>query len=1006
MTIKESHTLIYERAIELVNQGWCGSVADALDKNGREVAPNSPDACKWSAGGALKRACIEYARKSEWEKVRREFAHWIGCRFIGIWNDRVERREVVAALTLAWKEARGWPNMRPRLSMPEAVSGVAPTKPGIFPGIEPAPAPSKRRIREDEHCSDRCHFPGLTALRRLLAVRPLVKIMNYVAPGEINGGYGGCTVAIRGKKQTGAIMPDYFNSVGEDNVWVSFCAHNREVVNDTKQPAWEEGELARLDAEIYSFDTGCSRYNNAGREVTQYGISLMADIPESGQRPIIKLPPMTATGRERERLIEDAAMERARWWAMNQRRLSLNDFADYVEEGRRIAAGQVPPAADVAAWERGGVSVRFSMPAEDVKTLATCPKCGTDTAEGGTIMREIPGGGLADHCLQCGKAIRCHCNRDPQMEGTPPEPCERCGGWREIEGEIEEIVAGAPRLSMPEALPALDREPRAPFGVGREWHDNGNYKHLGDFADLRAAEEAFLTAMRGGGANIELYEVGRGLEDGRILMRGSGFYCTKVRNWKKEFKRLQTVNFSAAEAHKIIGDMVQRARIVRAIPTTLNGQLEAKLQPKVPFVLDESILRIYREEKCGEIARDCLKLIADGWTQGAEARNKSGEPCKPHCYHSPAEVSAEGAIAYVAHNLAAQDLRDEMIRRVAGAAGANDLGEWNDAPGRTVEEVAAAFRAVEASAAAALRPAVRLSMPEERDEVWGADIDAMQRAYNPPPAKKTFPWLGCSTPWGEADEVIVVASGIVEVGTPGHGGIWLSAARAKRIPGAGIPEPKGGAWFEEDLDYNIAIALHPAPFSKRDRGRGSGDGGAKATREAALRRLELFYNEGKRGAEYAEYRVWLKAFRRALTGSATPPAGGPRPVHFSMPEYDEQGKYHPCHYCGTPTGLLVNGFSDESGFGNVYYIDRTNFRTDLNAAPIRAHPGCLADAEKKWAARAPAAEVIKTIRNEMDMRSAPVLDEFLRRVEKSPPRLSMPEPPAAAGWKNYWDLCR
>ena len=323
----------------------------------------------------------------------------------------------------------------PRYSMSEAVSGVAPTKPGIFPGIEPAPAPSRRRIREDEHCSDRCHFPGLTALRRLLAVRPLVKIMNYVAPGEINGGYGGCTVAIRGKKQTGAIMPDYFNSVGEDKVWVSFFAHNRGV-DEAKQPAWEEGELARLDADIYSFDTGCSRYNNAGREVTQYGISLMADIPEGGQRPIIKLPPMTATGRERERLIEDAAMERARWWAMNQRRLSLNDFADYVEEGRRIAAGQVPPAADVAAWQRGGVTVRFSMPPEDVKTLATCPKCGTDTAEGGTIMREIPGGGLADHCLQCGKAIRCHCNRDPQMEGTPPEPCERCGGWREIEGEI------------------------------------------------------------------------------------------------------------------------------------------------------------------------------------------------------------------------------------------------------------------------------------------------------------------------------------------------------------------------------------------------------------------------------------------------------------------------------------------------------------------------------------------------------------------------------------------
>ena len=109
----------------------------------------------------------------------------------------------------------------------------------------------------------------------------------------------------------------------------------------------------------------------------------MADIPESGQRPIIKLPPMTATGRERERLIEGrgdgagAVVGRC-----NQRRISLKDFADYVEEGRRIAAGQVPPAADVAAWERGGVAVRFSMPPEDVKTLCHLPE-----------MRDGHGGG-------------------------------------------------------------------------------------------------------------------------------------------------------------------------------------------------------------------------------------------------------------------------------------------------------------------------------------------------------------------------------------------------------------------------------------------------------------------------------------------------------------------------------------------------------------------------------------------------------------------------------------
>ena len=269
---------------------------------------------------------------------------------------------------------------------------------------------------------------------------------------------------------------------------------------------------------------------------------------------------------------------------------------------------------------------------------------------------------------------------------------------------------------------------------------------------------------------------------------------------------------------------------------------------------------------------------------------------------------------------------------------------------------------------------LRLSMPE-RDEVWGADIDAMQRAYNPPPPKKTFPCLGCSTPWGEADEVIEVAPGIVEVGTPGHGGIWLSAARAKRIPGAGIPEPKGGAWFEEDLDYNIAIALHPAPFSKRDRGRGSSDGGAKATREAALRRLELFYGDDKRG-EYAEYRVWLKAFRRALTGSSTPPAGGPRPVHFSMPEEPQSGgRVLIAH---VRVGELLAGWEPIGALTPMTKkVDKAKW-FDLGTA--KTIKRCLAHA----------GEEVKFFRTVEEWKAA-------RRTAIRTGRLSMPEP-----WKNYF----
>lgn len=58
------------------------------------------------------------------------------------------------------------------------------------------------------------------------------------------------------------------------------------------------------------------------------------------------------------------------------------------------------------------------------------------------------------------------------------------------------------------------------------------------------------------------------------------------------------------------------------------------------------------------------------------------------------------------------------------------------------------------------------------------------------------------TPWGQADNAVELAPGIVSYSTPSHGGIWLSAERRKQLP-----EVKtflgGNEWFEEDCDWAI-----------------------------------------------------------------------------------------------------------------------------------------------------------------------------------------------------------
>ena len=984
---------------------------------------------------------------------------------------------------------------------------------------------------------------------------------------------------------------------------------------------------------------------------------------------------------------------------------AVAELVDRAARGRKSADAQVPAADDAEAWARN-FSIRLSMPDEDVKTLATCPKCGADAGEGKTIDHKIPGGGLAAHCLDCGHVIRCHCDRDPQMEGKPPEPCERCGGWREVEGEIEEIVGDAARLSMPEsaAFPATDAAATAVASFQCEsiklggWMNENGYKErygnpvfwlnfcirrgavgqgdclsltaetgcisdpqsrkslawarieLADGATKRrtikakgpglppikiAADAPIVAAARAvaehlpPGAVLEtirqcgdkwrcemLHKPRPGAEirhdipvertrtraasprfsmpeavaapapqdpvvreaGGRCHLEGknggkcgewriesSAAYCAdgdewveyatcqkcgarfhpetydKERKpalafsmpdqegdlplvfrlkkceltleaqkgnpdypyWRVSIRREKTTSHKCGnfysygklwQARRIYG-LLKAALIASKMvrpnpaqdddffyfegermchilhyefdPADRRGLIGRRAYPqrKLPdwhtdWEIPERFLRnvlrlayaIFRErakfpEDCpdntlvwaldsarrqfkignywrkdavvdycirqlaGEgrgMSDDMNALLADQMSTMTHARpyDLRFRALRWHCKASE-EIARglERLAANVPDGYKASEYgpcpRERLPVNCRGIVEElkNLRDEWGefayDFSGSKIEAKTIAARRNIAFARReygedmanlwaeeAAGEGLRLSMPE-RDEVWGADIDAMQRAYNPPPPKKTFPCMGCSTPWGEADEVIEVAPGIVEVGTPGHGGIWLSAARAKRIPGAGIPEPKGGAWFEEDLDYNIAIALHPAPFSKRDRGRGSGDGGAKATREAALRRLELFYGDDKRG-EYAEYRGWLKAFRRALTGSSTPPAGGPRPVHFSMP--DGEGGF-------TPETLARIAESAEKYNAAGYTPERVISEGKEAARKLRELT--------KQRGNVLCPDELRRLADECERIGAACAEKMreLKQEEAAAPRLSMPSPPE--GFEEY-----
>lgn len=62
------------------------------------------------------------------------------------------------------------------------------------------------------------------------------------------------------------------------------------------------------------------------------------------------------------------------------------------------------------------------------------------------------------------------------------------------------------------------------------------------------------------------------------------------------------------------------------------------------------------------------------------------------------------------------------------------------------------------------------------------------------------------TPWGRADHVEELASGIFLYLNASHGGIWLSPERRKKLKDIPFKNWLGsGTWFEEDCDWSLPV---------------------------------------------------------------------------------------------------------------------------------------------------------------------------------------------------------
>ncbi len=77
------------------------------------------------------------------------------------------------------------------------------------------------------------------------------------------------------------------------------------------------------------------------------------------------------------------------------------------------------------------------------------------------------------------------------------------------------------------------------------------------------------------------------------------------------------------------------------------------------------------------------------------------------------------------------------------------------------------------------------------------------------------------TPWGGADHIEKLGEGVIQVGTPSHGGIGVekSVAERRMTLAARSEAIRQGDWywFEEDCDWALVAAEIPEMFSERHR---------------------------------------------------------------------------------------------------------------------------------------------------------------------------------------------
>jgi hypothetical protein len=104
-------------------------------------------------------------------------------------------------------------------------------------------------------------------------------------------------------------------------------------------------------------------------------------------------------------------------------------------------------------------------------------------------------------------------------------------------------------------------------------------------------------------------------------------------------------------------------------------------------------------------------LVAQGWTQGASARDREGNAVHPWSADARSWSILGAIICGDESHQGRTGIGQlaETVMEVADAIGTASLNRWNDEPGRTQEDALAAFDAATASAAPRPESQVRRS---------------------------------------------------------------------------------------------------------------------------------------------------------------------------------------------------------------------------------------------------------------------------------------------------------